>query len=237
MTCNVIATGSNGNAVLLGGNILIDCGVSFRKLEPYVRNLQVVLLTHIHSDHFKPRTLLRIHRQRPAVRFVCGPNLVTPLLDAGIEPYAVICANGSKAVWFRDGAPMGADNFSMDTSHEDRFFYPIPLVHDVENYGWMITAVEQTRDGPAPFRALYATDTRYIPRDCPCLDLYMVERNHTREELRQRQEARQAAGEFSHENVVAAVHMSAETIDQWLARNAGPHSQVVYLHGHKEDAC
>ena len=29
MTCNVIATGSQGNAVVLDGTILLDCGVPF----------------------------------------------------------------------------------------------------------------------------------------------------------------------------------------------------------------
>jgi len=48
MNIEVVQTGSKGNAVLVD-NILIDCGVSFKKLSPYVRRLKLVLLTHVHS--------------------------------------------------------------------------------------------------------------------------------------------------------------------------------------------
>ena len=41
MICKVkvISTGSKGNAVLLNDEILIDCGVPFRELEPYCKGL------------------------------------------------------------------------------------------------------------------------------------------------------------------------------------------------------
>lgn len=32
MQCEILATGSAGNAVVLGGTILIDCGVSYKLL-------------------------------------------------------------------------------------------------------------------------------------------------------------------------------------------------------------
>lgn len=49
MTYEVIATGSSGNAVLINGEILIDCGVSWKKIQPYAKRLKLVLLTHEHS--------------------------------------------------------------------------------------------------------------------------------------------------------------------------------------------
>ncbi len=49
MTYEVVATGSTGNAVILNDQILIDIGVPFKKIEPYMKNLKLVLLTHIHS--------------------------------------------------------------------------------------------------------------------------------------------------------------------------------------------
>ena len=53
---NIIATGSKGNAVVIDQKILIDCGVSFKALSKVYRALKLVLLTHIHSDHFQPTT-------------------------------------------------------------------------------------------------------------------------------------------------------------------------------------
>ena len=60
MTCNVIATGSQGNAVVLDGTILLDCGVPFGALEEVCQDLSLVVLTHIHGDHFRPETIKRL---------------------------------------------------------------------------------------------------------------------------------------------------------------------------------
>lgn len=45
----IIATGSQGNAVIIENKILIDCGVPFKSLTKQYKNLKLVLLTHIHS--------------------------------------------------------------------------------------------------------------------------------------------------------------------------------------------
>ena len=49
MEYEIISTGSQGNAVVINNNILIDVGVSFKALKNVYRKLQLVLLTHIHS--------------------------------------------------------------------------------------------------------------------------------------------------------------------------------------------
>ena len=53
---NIIATGSKGNAVKID-DILIDCGVSFKKLKDVYKHIRLVLLTHEHSDLFRPSTI------------------------------------------------------------------------------------------------------------------------------------------------------------------------------------
>lgn len=49
MRYDVIASSSAGNAVVINGNILVDCGVPFKRLNAVYKDLQIVLLTHIHS--------------------------------------------------------------------------------------------------------------------------------------------------------------------------------------------
>lgn len=71
-----------------------------------------------------------------------------------------------------------------------------------------------------------------IPVDFPGLDLYMVECNHTVADLERRIAEKAAAGEFIYEDTVRLSHMSAETVSEYLSRNAGPDSQVVFLHQH-----
>ena len=79
---NIIATGSKGNAVVIDQKILIDCGVSFKALSKVYRALKLVLLTHIHSDHFQPTTLRLLAENRPTLRFACCAWLCKPLVDA-----------------------------------------------------------------------------------------------------------------------------------------------------------
>ena len=84
MEYKIISTGSKGNAVVVDGRILIDCGVPFRRLESVYRDLDAVLLTHIHSDHFQPKTLARLAAERPSLRFFACPWLGPNLLEAGV---------------------------------------------------------------------------------------------------------------------------------------------------------
>jgi phosphoribosyl 1,2-cyclic phosphodiesterase len=67
---SVLASGSSGNAALLisdGARVLIDCGLGTRRLEPELAarglawaDLDGVLLTHTHDDHFRDRTLAKL---------------------------------------------------------------------------------------------------------------------------------------------------------------------------------
>lgn len=49
MEYEIISTGSQGNATVINKHILIDVGVTFKALKNVYKDLQLVLLTHIHS--------------------------------------------------------------------------------------------------------------------------------------------------------------------------------------------
>lgn len=44
---NIISSSSNGNAILINDYMLIDCGVSFSKLKPYINDIKIICLTHL----------------------------------------------------------------------------------------------------------------------------------------------------------------------------------------------
>lgn len=49
MQYEIINSGSDGNAIVINKEILLDIGVSFKKLQPYYRKLKCVFISHIHS--------------------------------------------------------------------------------------------------------------------------------------------------------------------------------------------
>lgn len=215
MTCEVIATGSRGNAVILDGAYLIDCGVPFSSLKKHLKKLRMVFLTHIHSDHFNPSTLHKLHECRPSIRFVCCRNLLVPLCgDAKISPNNVTVLEPGQTAIFRH-EPGGELRVT-----------PFELIHNVPNVGWIFRRSNGS--------ALYATDTQNIPINAPGLDLYMVECNYKGDDLERRKERKMAEGGFIYEDTVAVAHMSFETVMAWLSVNATPHSKVVFLHQHIE---
>ena len=208
---HVISTGSEGNAVIVNKSILIDCGVSFRALAPYVNDLKLVLLTHIHGDHFRPTTLKRLSEERPLLRFGAGRWLTGPLLIAGIMSRQIDVLQFDCVY---DYGPCSVIMF--------------PLSHDVPNCGYKIHF-------PAG-KMIYATDTNSMNGiEARNYDLYMVEANYGSEEIRKRIQDKLAAGEYVYEFRVMKTHMSQEACNDWVYENAGPRSEILYLHGHKEE--
>ena len=218
MTFDVIATGSTGNAVVVNGLIMIDCGVPFKSLEKVKKDLNLVLLTHAHGDHFKSRTVRALHKERPTLRWGCCEWMVGPLLEAGVDKRAI------------DVYDPDLPAFLMYGPHIS--IRPQRLVHDVPNCGdHMIFSPEHGRRD----RLFYATDTATLDGvNAKGYDLYLIEANHTREELEARARAKSDAGEFAYEYRAAANHLSQEQALDWLYQQMGPNSRYVFLHQHTE---
>ena len=220
MICDVISTGSGGNAVRIGpgGRLLVDCGVSYKRIEPFKDDLELVLLTHRHSDHFKESTVRRIAQDRPAVRWAMGEHML-PLVD-GVLPLRCIDVLRPD-IWVRYKTMCGCV-----------VICPVSLQHDVPNFGYHIIFQGEC---DWQYRVFYATDTGTLDGiSAKGYDLYLIEANHTEEDLRAREAEKLAAGVFSYEARAALTHLSQERAAAWLAKNAGKNSRVVWLHQHTE---
>lgn len=214
MICDVIATGSTGNAVVLGDDVLIDCGVPYKKIAHIVPTLKLVLLTHRHQDHFNATTIRRLHEARPTLRFGCCEWMVPYIRAAGVSPTVIDIY-----------APLFGCIYAYDKHRI--LISAFPLYHDVENCGYKITYEEQ--------QVLYATDTSTLDHViAKSYDLYLIEANHTEQELADRIRRKSETGEYVYEHRVEYTHLSRETADAWLAMNAGRDSEIIYIHQHKE---
>ena len=210
MNYNIISTGSQGNAVVVDDIILIDCGVSFKALKDVYKKLQIVLLTHIHADHFKRSTIKRLAKERPALRFGCCEWLANELVEAGVS-------------W------RNIDVFEIGKVYDYEVFKvsPVKLYHNVQNCGYRIFANGE--------KGIYATDTGHLQGiTAKDYDLYMIEANYTDEDLQERINAKLEAGEYCYELNVANRHLSHEQASEWLIDNMGEKSEYVFLHAHKD---
>ena len=211
MQCEILATGSAGNAVVLGETILIDCGVPYKLLAPYVPALQLVLLTHIHSDHFRRPTIKRLAMERPRLRWGCGPWLVQPLDELGVSRRQIDM--------LRDGCTYQYGSRVVVS--------PVPLVHDVPNQGYKLRIGRE--------RCIYCTDTANLHGvSAPDYDLYLIEANYDEEEIAQKIADRKAAGEYAYERRVTRSHLSVQQCDDFIYSNIGTRGQYIYMHQHEE---
>jgi L-ascorbate metabolism protein UlaG (beta-lactamase superfamily) len=211
ITFNIISTGSKGNAVILNETILIDCGIPYKQLQYHQERLKLVLLTHMHSDHFRPSTVARLSKERPALRWGVPEWMVAPVVDAGVKKQNI-------------------DVIRCDTLFTYEGFCSVlcnQTIHNVPNCAWHITLEE--------LKAFYATDTSNLSHiEAPGYDLYLVEANYTEAELVERIAEKQAAGEFVYEYDVINNHLSKENAEDWIYKNAAQHSRYVFLHQHEE---
>ena len=214
MDYKIINTGSKGNAVLLYGRILIDCGVPLKKLQPYIDGLQLVLLTHAHGDHFNPRTVAKLAELRPGLRWGCREWMAAHLVDAGVNPSRVDVYKQKSFVYY----PYGGDGDFISVC-------PFDVPHDVPTCGYKLAIGRE--------RVLYVTDAANLNGiEAPGFDLYMIEANYTDEDIQNRIDEKKAAGEFAYEIRAREQHLSKSQADDFIYRNIRHGGKYVYLHEH-----
>lgn len=207
-----MSSGSKGNAVVLEDEILIDCGVSYKALRPYLGGLKIVLCTHCHSDHFNRSTIRKLAYDRPALRFGCGEWLVKHLLGCGVSAHMI-------------------DIYAMNTHNIYSSFgiEAFGLYHNVPNCGYKIDINGRM--------ALYATDTSKIETFAQDYDLYMIEANYDDEEIERRIAQKKADGvQYIYEYKARENHLSLSAANEFLFKNAGENSEFVFMHIHEKES-
>lgn len=201
----VIGSGSTGNAVIYMNSILVDCGLPYSHIKPFEKQLQIVLLTHIHGDHFNLATIQRLSFERPALRFGCCEWLQEHL--KGVRNVDVL----------EIGKIYDYGTFQVS---------PVKLYHDVPNCGYRIL-----KDGK---KILHATDTAHLEGiTAKDYDLYAIESNYDEETVYRMIQMQQERGEFSHLKGSMNSHLSEQQARDFIFKNRGKNSQVLRLHESK----
>lgn len=202
---NIISTGSHGNCIIYHKSIMVDIGVSYSMIKPYLYDIQIVVTTHAHLDHININTLKRLAFERPSLRIFCGEWML---------PYMT----GFKNV---DVCEIGKvyDYGSFKLS-------PIKAFHDIPNIG-----VRIYKDG---IKYLHITDTSTLSGiSAPNYDGYFIESNYSADTIWDEIREQEEKGLFSYKRGAMNSHLSDDQANDFFYKNKGEHSVMVRLHESK----
>jgi L-ascorbate metabolism protein UlaG (beta-lactamase superfamily) len=204
MVYKVLASGSTGNAVLYHNLILVDIGVPFSLVKPYLNSIQLILLTHEHHDHINWDTLKRIVFERPSMRIGCCNS------------------------WFETLQGRNIDRYEIGKVYDYTFFSicPIKLYHDVLNCGYRIFKGDH--------KIIHCTDTAHLNGiSAKGYDLYALEHNYNEDTVFNDIEQKEQAGEFTHQKNAIKSHLSEQQARKFIFENKGDNYEVLRLHESK----
>jgi phosphoribosyl 1,2-cyclic phosphodiesterase len=199
---NIIASGSTGNAIIYHNSILVDCGVPYSLIKPFVKDIQLVLLTHCHKDHINAQAVRKLASERPTLRFGCGEWM---------DKYLI----GVKNVDFYEaGQVYDYGSFSIS---------PIWLYHDVPNFGYRIFKGET--------KIIHCTDTCHLERiTAKDYDLYAIEHNYDADTVQEKIAQIELLGGYAHQRGAINTHLSEQDARDFFFKNKGPESRLIRLH-------
>lgn len=200
----IISSSSKGNSVLYHNSILVDCGVSFAALKPYLYDIDIVLLTHEHKDHINIKTLTKLVDERPTLRIGCCEWMVD------LIPY------WSKIDVYEVGKEYDYGNFKL---------IPIKLYHDVLNCGYRIITDN--------YKIFHATDTAHLNGiEAKNYNLYALEHNYDEDTIDELIENKKLKGEYAYEKGAANSHLSEQQANDFIYKNKGDNYEILRLHEH-----
>lgn len=203
----VVSSGSSGNAVIYHNSILVDCGVPYSALKPFIYDLQLVLLTHVHGDHINKGTIRRLAEDRPTLRFGCCEWMVEHMEGVrNVDVYEI-------------GKIYNYVSFSLS---------PIQLYHDVKNCGYRIF-----KEGK---KIIHATDTATMEGiSAKGYDLYAIECNYDEEKIFELIDKAESNGEFAYQRGALNSHLSWQKAHYFFHTNKKETSELLRLHESKNN--
>jgi phosphoribosyl 1,2-cyclic phosphodiesterase len=205
--CEIISSGSHGNAVLYHRSILVDLGVPYKWVKYIQNEVQLLLLTHVHTDHFNASAIRNLCFERPTLRIGCG-EFMLPYLD-GIKNVDVM----------ESGKVYDYGTFKIS---------PITLYHDVKCFGYRIFKGDH--------KTIHITDTAHLEGiTAKNYDLYAIESNYDCENMEERIKQKEMKGEFAYQRNSINSHLSHQQSKDFIFANKKESSKVVRLHESKNN--
>ena len=200
MDIKVIASGSSGNAYLIGDGrtrLLLDAGIPFKRIqigcEFKTSSIDGCLVTHRHGDH---------------------AAAIPKLIERGITVYG----NADVAEFYEGVQELAAlREYTVGTFR----VLPFEAVHDVPCYGYQVTSTATDE------KLVYITDSAYVKYTFSGLTHIMIEANYDEDIMLGN--VRDEKVPFSLAERVAGTHMSIDTLLELLRANDMTRVRQIYL--------
>ena len=187
-------------------HVLVDCGVTFSTIKPYLKDIALILISHEHGDHLNISTLKKIQFERPSIRIGCGEFLKEKL--TGLRNVDILAA----------GKIYDYGKFKVS---------PIMLYHDVENFGFRIF-----KDNT---KIIHATDTTHLQGiTAKNYAIYALEANYDEDTVWDTIFKKEGNGEYAHQRGAINSHLSLQQAQNFVLKNAGDSYEFVRLHESSE---
>ena len=211
MKYNIISSSSKGNCIIIENFLALDIGISYIKIKPYLKNIKLIFISHVHLDHLKPTTIKHIAYNYPTIKYITSSKeVVNKLVQSGV--------NKKNIYILKEGIRYDLGLLKVRT---------VNLFHDVENYGlkWEINNK----------KGIYLVDTNQVEHIvAEDYDLYLIENNYNEELLEQHiQECinnNDSEDKLFYLNRVKLTHLSSSKCNDFLINNMGVNSEYCYIH-------
>lgn len=205
---NIISSSSNGNCIIVNKSLMLDCGVSYKKIKPYLKDVKIIFISHIHKDHLYPKTIEQIIYNFPNIRFLSGNKQVTrALYMCNVQPSKIIYMP-SDGKWY----DMRLLKFKMEE-----------LEHDVDNSCLHFEICGK--------KGIYIVDTNNVDNiKAKGYDLFLIESNYNQDVLQQHIDNCTDDSELYYLNRVPKTHLSFEQANSFLIENMREDSWFAYIH-------
>lgn len=212
MKYEIVGTGSSGNCIIINDNIMLDCGLPYKKIKKYLKDIKMIFISHRHTDHLLPTCIKQIAYNFPTIKFVYNAEdlqITHTLILNGILPKN--CYGIVQNSWF----DLGICKIKLEE-----------LYHDVLNSACHLEINNK--------KLLYVTDTSRIDHIvAKNYDYYLIEANyHSREEIEQKIKESEEKGEFTYLKRVLYTHLCEDSAIDWLKENMGDNGEYCFIHQH-----
>lgn len=210
MNYEIISSSSKGNCIIVEKFLMLDCGLSYSKIKQYLKDIKLIFISHIHSDHLKISTIKQLTYYKPTIKYICGnEEVLNKLVQCGVNKKNVYMLKNAK--WY--------DLKLLKVKIEQ-------LYHDAPNNAlkWQINDK----------KGIYIVDTCSVDNiSAKNYDLYCIEANYDEETLKnhiQKAIEEHDDNKLYYLNRVPYTHLSIQKCNDFLIENMGSNSFYQLIH-------